>query len=116
MPEEHEAPVVIPVVVPEIVPEEPDNLAYHVGDLRASHDGIRREWETHRDEITQLKALVQTLLDELQSVEEIAEEIAEEDTSIEDTVAEHATVADPVATHSEPERKAHWLVRGLRGH
>jgi chromosome segregation ATPase len=110
---DEETPEVV-VVTPEIVPEEPDNLAYHVGELRASHESLRRDMAAHAEEVASLKALHQTLLDELQRVEEVAEEIAEEDTSTEDAVAESASVADPV--HAPEGKRRHWLLKGLTGH
>lgn len=113
MPDE-ETPEVVVVEVPAIEPESEQNLAYHLGSLRESHEGLRREMESHREEVASLKALHTTLLDELQRVEEVAEEIMEEDTATEDAVTESATVADPVH-HTEGKRR-HWLLRGLTGH
>lgn len=113
---EHEMPEpdkeVVAVVVPDVAPEEPDNLALHVGRLHESHESMRREWAEHKLEYEQLKALHQTLLDELQVVEEVASEIASEPDAA--GVDESATVAEPMAV--EPERKAHWITRALRGH
>jgi len=107
-------PEVVVVEVPPIEPESDQNLAYHVGELKSSHDSLRSEWAAHREEIASLKSLHQTLIDELQRVEEVAEEIAAEDTSTEDAVTESASIADPV--HAEPARRRHWLLRGLTGH
>ena len=103
---------VVAVVVPDVQPDEPDNLALHVGRLHESHESMRREWAEHLVEYRQLKSLHETLLDELQLVEEVASEIASEPDAA--GVDESATVAEPMAV--EPERKAHWIVRGLRGH
>lgn len=111
---ENEQPVEVTVVTPEIVPEEPDSLAYHVGHLREGHESLRRDMEAHRAEVAELRGLTQTLIDELQTVEEVVQEIEAEDTSAEDAVAETAHVGDPIA--SAPERRRHWLVRGLVGH
>ena len=103
---------VVAVVVPDVEPDEPDNLAMHVGRLHESHESMRREWAEHKVEYEQLKALHQTLLDELQLVEEVASEIASEPDAA--GVDEAATVAEPISV--EPEKKDHWIVRGLRGH
>jgi hypothetical protein len=102
-------PEVVPVVVvPDVEPESEPNLAMHVGRLHESHEAMRREWETHREEMAQLKGLVITLKEELETVEDVAEEIASEEG------VESATVADPV-TAAEP-RRVHPIHRALRGY
>lgn len=112
MPESDRIVEPVAVIVPDVEPESDANLALHVGRLHESHEEMRREWAMHKVEWEQLKALHQTLIDELQVVEEVAEEIASEPDAA--GVDESATVAEPMAV--EPERKAHWIVRGLRGH
>lgn len=98
------------VETPELVPESDHNLAYHVGELKASHDSMRSEWALHREEMGELKGLVNTLLEALSDVEDVAEEIATEE-----DVEEAAQVAEPVSGHTE-EKKPHAIVRMLRGH
>lgn len=102
----------VAVIVPDVEPESEANLALHVGRLHESHEQMKQEWAEHKVEYEQLKALHQTLLDELQVVEEVANEIASEPDAA--GVDESATVAEPIA--AEPERKAHWITRALRGH
>lgn len=107
---EGETPEVVAVEVPAIEPESGDNLAYHVGELKASHDSMRQEWAAHREEMGQLKGLVNTLVEALQDVETVAEEIVSEE-----DVEEAAQVAEPVS--GEPaEKRVHPIVRALRGH
>jgi hypothetical protein len=103
-----ETPVVLPVVVPEIVPESEHSSAYHTGRHEAEMGELRREWELHREEMVNLRQLVNTLQEALNEVEEVAEEILEED------VQEHASVADPVSTTET--KRDHWLTRAMRGH
>lgn len=111
MPESDRIVEPVAVVVPDVA-ESDANLALHVGELHASHEAMKSEWAQHKVEYEQLKALHQTLIDELQVVEEVAEEIASEPDAA--GVDEAATVTEPIA--AEPDHKAHWIVRGLRGH
>ena len=99
------------VETPELVPESADNLAYHVGELKSSHEAMRSEWAAHREEMGELKGLVNTLLEALSDVEDVAQEIATEE-----DVQEAAQVAEPVSGGSDGERKPHFIVRALRGH
>lgn len=99
------------VETPELVPESDHNLAYHVGELKASHDGMRQEWALHREEMGELKGLVNTLIAALEDVETVAEEIATEE-----DVQEAAQVAEPVSGGHTEEKRPHAIVRMLRGH